>query len=56
MYWDKFEKDLKEAYTIIGRRAMRVVHDDESKLRSLVNERIKADFLKTTNSVLKIQL
>ena len=56
MYWEKFEKDLKYSYAIIDRRAGQIVHDDESKLRSLVNERIRADFLKTTNSVLKIQL
>ena len=56
MYWQKFEKDLKYAYAIVDRRAQRVVHDDESKLRSLVNERIKADFLRNTNTVLKIQL
>ena len=56
MYWDKFEKDLKHAYAVIDKKARRVVHDDPAKLRSLVNERIKADFLKSTNSVLKIEL
>ena len=56
MYWDKFEKDLKHAYAVVDQKARRIVHDDEDKLRSLVNQRIKADFLKTTNAVLKIQL
>ena len=56
MFWDKFEKELKYAYAVVDRRAQRVVHDDEAKLRSLVNDRIRADFLKMTNSILKIQL
>ena len=56
MFWDKFEKDLKYAYTVVDRRAQRVFHNDEAKLRSLVNDRIRADFLKMTNSILKIQL
>ena len=33
-----------------------MVYDDEAKLRSLVNKRMKAYFLKSTNRVLKIQL
>ena len=56
MFWQKFEKDLKYAYAIVDRRAQRVVHDDEAKLRSLVNEQIKANFIKSTNTILKIQL
>ena len=56
MYWLKFEKELKLAYAIIDHKAQRVVHDNGDKLRALLNKRIKADFLKTTVSVLKIQL
>ena len=37
MYWEKFEKDVKYAYSIIDRRNNRVVYDDEQKLRSLLN-------------------
>ena len=32
MYWDKFEKDLKQAYSTIDKKACRIVHDDETKL------------------------
>lgn len=32
MFWDKFEKELKQAYSIIDRRANRIVHDDEDRL------------------------
>ena len=32
------------------------MHDDVTKLRTLLNDKIKADFLKTTVAVLKIQL
>ena len=56
MYWQKFEKDLTHAYATVDRRAQRMVYDDEAKLRSLVNKRMKAYFLKSTNRVLKIQL
>ena len=56
MYWGKFEKDLKYAYSVLDRRHNRQVYDDEQKLRSLLNERIKADFLATTLANLKIQL
>ena len=56
MYWEKFEKELKYAYSVVDRRAGRIVHDDVTKLRTLLNDKIKADFLKTTVAVLKIQL
>ena len=49
MYWDKFERDLKQAYAIVDQDARRVVYDDPAKLRSLLNHRIKANYLKTTN-------
>lgn len=52
---DTFEKQLKQAYAIIDRRSSRIVYNDEQKLRSLLQERIKADFLKTTLAVLGIQ-
>ena len=56
MYWEKIEKEVKYAYSIIDRRNNRVVYDDEQQLRSLLNYRIKTDFLSTILAVLKIQL
>ena len=56
MYWEKFEKELNHAYAILDRHYSRVVHSDDDKLRQLLNERVNADFLNTTVSVLKIEL
>ena len=43
-------------YVIIGRRSAQQVNNGEKKLRSLLNDRIKAAFLKTKLQVLKIKV
>jgi len=56
MYWLRFEEQLLEAYRIVDREAGRVVHDDLSKLRELITNRIKSQELATLGANLRIEL
>eukprot|EP00980_Cylindrotheca_fusiformis_P021541 scaffold8394_cov85-Cylindrotheca_fusiformis.AAC.1 len=56
MWWDRFERELKEAYAIVDRNAGRNVHEDDAKLRKLVNHRVTADFLKGAKDVLLVEM
>eukprot|EP00980_Cylindrotheca_fusiformis_P018607 scaffold6163_cov78-Cylindrotheca_fusiformis.AAC.3 len=56
MWWDRFERELREAYATLDMNAGRPVHDDETKLRKLVNHRVNADFLKGAKDVLLVEM
>eukprot|EP00980_Cylindrotheca_fusiformis_P020811 scaffold7803_cov85-Cylindrotheca_fusiformis.AAC.1 len=56
MWWDRFERELKEAYAIVDPNAGRNVHEDDAKLRKLVNHRVTADFLKGAKDVLLVEM
>ena len=55
MWWDEFDVRLTNAFAIVDKDAGRQVHTDEIKLR-LLNKKIRADFLSTMKTHIKMQI
>lgn len=56
MNWEKFERELNLAWSIIDKQEGRVVYSDERKMRILFSKVKSADFLKTMCSTLETQI
>ena len=55
MYWEKFEKELNNAFNVFDRREGRQVYSDDMKLRKLVSK-INVDFLSQTKAAINVEL
>ena len=55
MWWDKFEKQLSHAFTIIHKNENREVYSNEMKLCILL-QKINADFLQSGKAAMGIEL
>ena len=53
MPWQKFESELTKAYAVVDKHYKRAVHADETKLRKLQKDRIRADFLKAQHTTVE---
>ena len=55
MWWDEFKIRLTNAFAVVDKEAGRQVHTDEMKLR-LLNRKVRADFLSTIKTHIKMQM
>ena len=55
MWWDKYERQLTDAFNTYDRNEKRSVHSDNQKLRML-NIKINAEFLQATKSSINLEL
>ena len=55
IWWDKFEKKLTYAFTIMDKKERRTVYSDEMKLRMLA-QKINVDFLQSIKSAINVEL
>lgn len=55
MWWDKFERQLTDAFVTHDKREGRVVYSNNMKLRLLV-DKVKADVLKEVKAGISIEL
>ena len=55
MWWDKFERQLTDAFNAHDRHEGRMVHSEYQKLR-ILNRKVTADFLQATKASININL
>ena len=55
IWWDEFERQLKDAFNTYDRHEKRSVHSENQKL-CMLNRKINADFLQATKSSINLEL